>query len=292
MKIKLMKSKFRRLMIERIDKERLFQRGGIGIRVGLSETTLAIVGCGSLGSQLAISLSKTGLSKFLLVDKELIEAENVARHVCGFMEAGNNKPKSKAIQNRLITHFPHIDCEAHHSDILDLLRKDESLLNGYDLIIMAIANMSVEIRLNHLLRRGKITSPLLFLWLEPLGVAGQILYIHPTEGGCYECCLTNEGHFRYSVSRPNQGLHKREAGCQSTFVQYSNLDVEHFLAIAAKEVVRFLENPPASSILKTWLGDINLFKSLGHQISDEWLADFSYSIHQKTIQKNSICRIC
>ncbi|MBU4483381.1 MAG: ThiF family adenylyltransferase [Actinobacteria bacterium] len=290
--IEFVNSTMKKIQIVRIDKGRLFRRGGIGIEPSLSDKALAIIGCGSLGGSLAMSLSKTGISKFLLIDKESMEIENVARHECGFLEAGNKTTKSAAMKNRLITHFPHIDCQDYHNDILDLLKKEESLLNSFDLVIVAIANMSVERRLNTLLRQGLITSPLLYLWLEPYGVAGQMLFIHPEKGGCYQCCLENDGEFRYSVAKSNEELYKRETGCQSTFIQYSNLDMEHFVIVACKNIITFLRDLPHSTILHTWLGDLALFKSLGYEISDEWFADSSYSIHKRIIEENQNCKIC
>jgi len=290
--LKMVKSDIKPIRVERIDKERLFNRGGIGLKESIDDKKIALIGCGSLGSQLAISLSKTGISKFLLVDNECVEPENVARHVCGFFEAGFKMSKSEAIKDRLLKHFPHIECITYKDDILDLLQQKESFLNNCDLIIVAIANMSIERRLNFLLRNRVITSPLFFLWLEPYAVAGQILYIHPNKDGCYQCCLDNDGDFIYSVAKPNKELYKREAGCQSTFVPYSNLEIEHFTAIAGKKIIEFLEAQPESSILYTWLGDLTFFKSLGYQIKDEWFADSSYSVHEKIISKNQNCKIC
>jgi len=198
------KNAIRKISIERVDRERLFERGGIGIKSFIKDLSIAIIGCGSLGSPLAISLSKCGISKFLLVDNERVEPENVARHVCGFLEAGFNVPKSEAIKDRLLRHFPYIECRTYNENILALLQKEEFLLNDCNLVVVATGNLAVEKRLNYLLRKRIITSPLLYLWMEPFGVAGQILYVHPEKGGCYQCCLDIDGEFRYSVAKPNK----------------------------------------------------------------------------------------
>lgn len=290
--MKFIKSGIQKIQIIRVDRERLFRRGGTGISPSISDKALAIIGCGSLGGSLTVTLSKTGISNFLVVDNELLEEENVPRHECGFMEAGNKLSKSFAIKRRITSHFPHIDCKDCHDDILALLRKEETLLNNYDMVIVAIAKMSIERRLNSLLRQGIITAPLLFVWLEPLGVAGHMLYIHPNEGGCYQCCLKDNGEFRYSVVKPNQHFNKTETGCQSTFLEYSNLDMQHFMIIVSRAIVALLEDVPQFSILHTWLGDLSLFKSLGYEISDDWFADTSFSVHKRIIQRNGKCEIC
>lgn len=289
----------KKIQIERVDRERLFKRGGIGIQFSNKDASIAIIGCGSLGSPLTISLSKCGISKFLLVDNECVETENVARHVCGFFEAGHNFPKSEAVKDRLIRHFPYIDCNAYCKDILVLLQENESLLNTSDLIIVATGAKAVERRLNYLMRKRVIIPPLVYIWMEPFGVAGQILYISPENEGCYQCCFENyiengkeKYRFRYSVVRSDDEFRKRECGCQSTFVQYSNLEIDHFISVVSKKIMTFLEKKPDCSLLYTWLGDLSFFRSLGYQIRDEWLADLPYTVHEKVISKNENCDVC
>jgi molybdopterin/thiamine biosynthesis adenylyltransferase len=291
LQIRFQHSNIDKIQVYRVDKERLFRRGGIGIIPSIREKSLAIIGCGSLGGSLTVTLSKTGISNFLLVDNELLEEENVARHECGFMEAGNRLAKSLAIKNRITSHLPHIHCKYYYEDILTVLRNEPTLLNSYDIAIVAIGKMAVERRLNSLLRQGPITAPLLFVWLEPFGVAGHMLYIHPNIGGCYQCCH-KDGGFRFSVAKPSQNFNKKESGCQSTFVEYSNLDMQHFMIIVSRTIVKVLQERPESSILYTWLGDLEFFKSLGYEICDEWVADSSFSVHKRIIQRNDECKLC
>jgi molybdopterin/thiamine biosynthesis adenylyltransferase len=281
-----------KINIEKADPDRLFGRGGLGVRQSLKNASIAIIGCGSLGSHLAISLSKSGISKFLLVDNDILEPANVARHVCGFYEAIRHCYKSEAVKNRLLEHFPHINCFSSKEDILDLLEKDESVLNEHNLSVVAIGDKAVERRLSYLLKKGIIKLPLIFIWLEPYGVAGHFLYIHPRKGGCFQCCFNSEGIFEYSVAKYNKDLFKRESGCQSTFVPYSNLEIDIFVNVATREIIHCLEEKRDQSFLLTWLGDLRLFKSLGYEINDRWIADFNYTVHKKIILKNKYCESC
>jgi len=94
--IKLSRATIIRIRVERLDKGRLFKRGGTGVSSSIDDKSIAIIGCGSIGGSLAVSLSKTGISKFLLADNEKLESDNIARHVCGFKEAGQRLHKSVA----------------------------------------------------------------------------------------------------------------------------------------------------------------------------------------------------
>jgi hypothetical protein len=136
--------------IERADPERIFDRGGLGIKKSLIGGSVAIVGCGSLGSHLANCLSKISITNFLLVDKEQLEPANVARHICGFNEAIRQCSKSDAVKDFLLVHFPHIKCHTIKEDILNLLEKEETVLNKYSFVIVAVGDKAIERRLNYL----------------------------------------------------------------------------------------------------------------------------------------------
>jgi len=281
-----------KISVERVDPARLFKRGGLGIKESIKDSSIAIIGCGSLGSPLAVSLSKCGISKFLLIDNDILEPGNIARHICGFYDIIENSYKSNAVKSRLLKHFPHIDCSSRTDDILDLLIKDESILNKYDLSVVAIGNRSVERRLNYLLKKGIIKTPLIFIWMEPYGVAGHFLFIHPNKGGCFQCCFTHEGIFKYSVAKFNRDLFKRETGCQTTFIPYSNLEIDSFVNIAAREIINCIEKKPGQSFLLTWLGNLKFFKSLGYQVNERWVADFNYTVHKQINFKDKYCEEC
>ncbi len=99
-----------KISVERIDQERLFDRGGTGINNSIKTSSITIIGCGSLGSPLTISLSKCGISNFLLLDNDILEPANVARHICGILDSIETPYKSEALCKRIQKHFPHKDC--------------------------------------------------------------------------------------------------------------------------------------------------------------------------------------
>jgi len=290
--IKLKRSKVEKLHIERIDEERIFNRRGIELKSFIKETSLAIIGCGSLGSHLAMSLSKSGISKFLLVDNEQLSPENVARHLCGFKEVEESLLKCDAVKKRIIEHFPHINCETYSSDILNLLLNNKLDFNNFNLIIDSTGNNTIARRLNYFVRNKIIKSPLIIIWIEPYGVAGQIFYLHPEKGGCFECCIDDKGFFLYSVASTCNVFNKRETGCQNTFIPYSNLNIECFSSVACRVIIKIIEDKPLDTELYTWLGDLRFFKEQGYKIRDEYIADSIYSIHKRIVSRESHCKIC
>ena len=68
---------------------------------------LNIVGCGSVGSALAVMLARCGVTKFTLWDFDKVEAKNVANQA--FSAADVGKPKVEALRDILIGINPEIE---------------------------------------------------------------------------------------------------------------------------------------------------------------------------------------
>lgn len=279
--------------IKRLDRERILKRGGTNNLLIEKDSSIILVGCGSLGSYLAMSLARCGMSKYLLIDKENLEPENIARHLCGFVDASKKMKKVTAVKRRLEEHFPHIESEVYDGDVLQLLSEEGTRkIEAYDLTIVAIGNVAVERRINYLTRKRGTKRPLIYLWMEPFGVGGHVLFIHPENGGCFDCCFNERGEFLYRVASEGQEFSRREAGCQSTYLPYSSVDVEHFISVACQQILNIIGGKESKSKLFTWFGDLEGFKGLGYKVSDRYATDFSYSIIEKEISTNEACGLC
>ena len=279
--------------IKRADMDRILKRGGTNNLLVGKDSSIALAGCGSLGSYLAMSLARCGISKYLLIDKENLELENVARHLCGFVDASKKMNKVGAVKKRLQEHFPSIECDAYDGDVLNLLSQEGTeRIEAYDSTIIATGNTGVERRINYLARKKGVRKPIIYLWMEPLGVGGHVLFIHPENGGCFNCCFDGEGQFLYQVVAKDQIFSRREAGCQTTYLPYSSVDVEHFTSVTCKWILNLMGGKGRKSMLLTWLGDLEGFKSLGFRVSDRYVTDFSYATIEKEILPKQECELC
>ena len=81
---------------------RLFSRN-IGLLESsiMNHKTALIVGCGSVGSFIALELARAGVGRFTLVDSDTLEIHNICRHQLGFRDLGRFKVDAvaDAIQN-------------------------------------------------------------------------------------------------------------------------------------------------------------------------------------------------
>ncbi len=67
---------------------------------GLADRTVAIVGCGSVGSKVAAALTRAGVGTLVLVDGDLLLPGNLVRNELDWREVGLNKPDALAARLR------------------------------------------------------------------------------------------------------------------------------------------------------------------------------------------------
>ncbi|AWC20962.1 Sulfur carrier protein ThiS adenylyltransferase [Aminobacter sp. MSH1] len=68
----------------------------------LSERKVAVIGCGSLGSKVAVSLARSGVGNFLLVDDDVLLAGNFVRHDLDWRDIVTHKADGVARRVQLV----------------------------------------------------------------------------------------------------------------------------------------------------------------------------------------------
>jgi hypothetical protein len=116
----------------------------------LRERKVGIVGLGSLGSKIAVSLARSGVRRFELVDGDILHTGNLERHDADWRDVGRHKADLTAHRLRLIRRD--IEIGAWRSAIGAQVSSQEAAnvnqaLASCDLIIDATANADV---FNHL----------------------------------------------------------------------------------------------------------------------------------------------
>lgn len=295
LEVKVLKTsnlKLNKINIERVDKNRLQNRIGITSNNTNNSSRVCIIGCGSIGSSIAVSLAKSGLELFTLVDSDYLNAENVMRHECGMYDASTLPKKVTVLRKHLKKHFPNIICDIHDSDALELLIKNKSVFNNYDLIISATANQAFERRLNHIAYENDSYPAIAYVWIEPYGVAGNLLLINNQFKGCYNCCFNNNAQYRFAISNQNTFYNMYEAGCQTSFLPYSHLDVQQFVSVICRRLIKWFDSPQSYNFRLSWIGDKESFLSMGFTINNRWAGNQSFSTFEKQINPETGCKIC
>jgi molybdopterin/thiamine biosynthesis adenylyltransferase len=106
--------------VDRDTQMRTISAWGIGTQQDLSRLTVGIVGLGSVGSMVAEALSRTGFSRFVLIDFDRVERKNLDRLTNVFAASiGKLKvdavakgiQRSKTIKKASVTQVPYSICE-------------------------------------------------------------------------------------------------------------------------------------------------------------------------------------
>jgi len=95
--------------VENWDKTRLCSRGKLPDM--LSQAYCAIVGLGSLGSQVAMSMARMGAEQMVLIDGDSISAGNITRHIATLHDVG--KKKADLVSAKMMAVSPHIKTSAY-----------------------------------------------------------------------------------------------------------------------------------------------------------------------------------
>lgn len=79
---------------------------------------VVIIGCGSVGSLVALELARAGVGRFFLIDMDVLSYHNICRHQCGILDVG--KYKTAALRERILQINPSAEIHISHKRIQDV----------------------------------------------------------------------------------------------------------------------------------------------------------------------------
>ncbi|NJL58040.1 ThiF family adenylyltransferase, partial [bacterium] len=145
----------------------------------LAAKRVAVVGLGSGGGFVAQSLAMSGVGQFILIDDDTLEAVNVVRHVAGLSDVG--RPKAEAVADLIRQRNPQAEVEVAVGRVED----HEALLDGVDLVVVAVDGEGTKYKLNELCLERDLTA--VYAGVYEKGEGGDIVTIRPYDGPCYAC---------------------------------------------------------------------------------------------------------
>ena len=113
----------------------------------ISKNSALIVGCGGLGTNVAVHLAGAGIGRLRLVDYDTVEERNLNRQFF-YTKDDIGKPKSSLLSERLSAYAPEvkIDCRTE--------RFDGSMAEGFELIVIAVDNIKTRKEVNAFCRKS------------------------------------------------------------------------------------------------------------------------------------------
>ena len=145
----------------------------------LAQKTVGVVGLGSGGGYVALSLAMTGVQNFILVDDDILDQSNIVRHVADQRYVG--QPKVEAVADLIKHRNPQATIQTHIARI----EGQKSLLDQMDLLVVGVDGENTKFMLNEICLAQKI--PAIYAGVYERGEGGDVVVIRPADGPCYAC---------------------------------------------------------------------------------------------------------
>lgn len=214
----------------------------------LKNRKITVIGCGAIGGYLVQALAKlgagTGSGELVIVDPDLLGAENLGRHLLGFESF--QLPKAQALNQLLQHQFPSSRVTAHPRSAYPLAD-----LKG-DLVIDATGEeaFSEAINFQRLSLPEDIRPPLLHVWLLGNGQCIQSLWQDTAKFACFRCLRRNDGTRapRFEVLREQDQV--KILGCHA-FTPYAVSAPMSAAALAVDSIIDWLKSGAPSPRFRT-----------------------------------------
>lgn len=225
-------AKINRRVVARADPAWVHGRDRNPLQATLYNKTVAIFGCGSLGSHVAIRLAQAGIGGLILVDPQNLVTANVGRHALGMEAVG--VAKSDSLSNLIRQRFPHMRVvEAYPYGWQNLPQEAIEKVWSVDLIVSAIGDWADEGSLNELHhQQGK--PPIIYGWMEEQAAAAHAVGIL-SSNSCLQCLLDTTGKVLLPETVwENSPEEIAEPACGTIFQPYGPLDLSYAETLVAE----------------------------------------------------------
>ena len=167
---------------ERYTRQTLFAPIGRAGQEQLEQASVAIIGCGALGTGLANNLCRAGVGRVLIADRDYIELNNLQRQILFDEEdIAQHLPKAIAAVNRL----RRVNSETRLEALVEDINADgiEALVQDVDLILDATDNFETR----YLLNDACIKHRRPWIYSGVVASYGVTMNILPGETPCLRC---------------------------------------------------------------------------------------------------------
>lgn len=205
----------------------------------MREKNVIILGCGSVGSLVALELARSGVGNFLLIDNDIVEYHNICRHQCSIVDVGNYKVESLKKRILQINPYAHISTQP---TVVEQVKKDmfdSFCLSGNAIIVGCADNRSADVYGNSISVSYNI--PFLSIGFWDRAFAGEIFYYLPEKNmPCYKCALGDGGEFSQRTSANRRFYTTEEDLASVNFEPGISVDINYVTTVGIKLILDIL----------------------------------------------------
>jgi integrative and conjugative element protein (TIGR02256 family) len=233
---------------EKVTPESFFMRNGNRAKYSiLSKAAINVIGVGALGSEISDSIAKAGIGTIVLIDNQVVKAQNAVRHLAGLDVVGQDKVS--AVFKIISNHNPFatvytVGGNVTYSDLLEYTFPDS-------LSISSIADDHTEGFINE---QAVIYNHEVF-YVRALrgGKVGRIFRVIPGQDACMQCLnlyRREQKEFIEIPEDPDYPTLKNE--CNNPVRPASAADLKILASIGARLVIEHVQNGASKSNHWIW----------------------------------------
>lgn len=233
----------------------------------LNSCHVMVIGCGALGGQLSVQLAQVGVGKMTLLDPDVLEWQNIGRHVLDMTYVGKNK--AEALEIHIRKTFPDFEVTGINKSWRDVFIDSPEKFDPPDLVIYVGGKASDHLYLDELIENHFFPSAI-FGWVEPFAVAAHAVFRYSC-GRRVSGIFNSHGDLKEPVVDQNSlPPLPQEPSCGAFYQPYSSLHAIFGVSLIGELAVDALLGGIYDSCYRVWVGDSSSFHRNELSISQIW----------------------
>ncbi|MDR1486088.1 MAG: ThiF family adenylyltransferase [Planctomycetaceae bacterium] len=242
-----------------------------------------VIGCGSVGSLVALELARAGVGRFLLIDDDILGYHNICRHQCGIADVG--KYKTDAVKERLLQINPKAVVELRHCQIQEVpLEILNEFCNSNTIVIGGADNREGDLYINPI--AIEIGMPFVAVGCWERAFVGEIFYWLPQKDmSDYKDFITAIGGISGRTNQNTRFYTNEQELAKTIFEPGISADINFISIIAVKLAIDILnqDNPNYVPRLLPHLTQYTLICNTNNEkIGGKQVEMFSYPLQVTT----------
>ncbi|MDR1198504.1 MAG: ThiF family adenylyltransferase [Prevotellaceae bacterium] len=195
------------------------------------KTGAMLIGCGSVGSLVALELAKAGVGRFLLIDSDIIGYHNICRHQCGIYDVG--KYKTEAVKERILQINPSAKVVTQNMMVQEVpLSVFDEFCDKDTIVVGGADNREGDLYANQIAK--EVGMPLMSIGCWERAFAGEIFYCLPDGMPDYSDFMWAIGDTSGRATQNRKFYTNEEDLARATFEPGISVDIDFVTVIAVK----------------------------------------------------------
>lgn len=260
----------------------------------MAQKRAVILGCGSVGSLVALELARAGVKHFILVDADILEYHNICRHQCGIEDVGDFKVY--ALQRKIFNINPSAEIITFEGIVQNLSKEimDSFCVAGDTVFIGCADNRIADVYTNRISIYYKSSFISIGFWER--AYAGEIFYhVYGKGMPCYECSL-GDGSGLSARAEANHHVYSNKEEIEGAkFEPGISVDINFVTSIGIKLIIDIL-NASNEGYIPRLLKNLTQYTLVCNtsdpKIGGEMVEIFSYPLQVTTSLKVGFSKKC